>query len=627
MSSPFESIFQRSPNFSKLKVFGCLCYPWLGPYTSHKLDSKSKPCVFLGYSLSQSAFLCFDKSTGKIHVSRHFQFVESVFPYQSCSTVPSRPSSSVSNWIPPTITVPSSSPQLASSAPSLQHQLDASPPMGSSSHPPPSSSHAATESSSQSQVQSSSSLPLTTTDTIPNTTLPPQSLSSHPMITRSKHNIKKPTQKLTLHTIKSSKSITEPSSSSQALKDPNWRKAMFEEYDALVRNGTWELVSPDCVTNLVGCRWVYRIKRNSDGSINRFKARLVAKGFHQHPGIDYHETFSPVIKPTTVRLVLSLAVSRNWSIKQLDINNAFLQGCLTESVFMTQPPGFIDNDKPNFVCKLHKAIYGLKQAPRAWYNELRHFLLESGFRNSHADASLFVFHSAHHIIYLLVYVDDIIVTGNNDAALLQFMSSLANRFSLKDLGNLSYFLGVEVLPHKHGLLLSQRRYIKDLLNRVNMQEANPVLTPLPTSASAISLKSGSPISDPSSYREVVGSLQYLSLTRPDVSFAVNKLSQFMHSPNDTHWVLVKRILRYLLGTIDKGLLRRDSPSSLHAFADNLHAFRMPIGLETKMIIPPLVPTSSILEAISFPGVQRSKRPSPDLRQKLSTAQLQPLPLN
>ena len=403
--------------------------------------------------------------------------------------------------------------------------------------------------------------------------IPPQTTSHHPMVTRSRNNIKKPVQKLTLHTIKSDTSNIEPSNTSQAFKDPNWRQAMSEEYDALVRNGTWELVSPDGITNLVGCRWVYRIKRNSDGSINRFKARLVAKGFHQRPGVDYHDTFSPVVKPTTVRLVLSLAISRGWSLKQLDINNAFLQGSLSETVFMEQPPGFVDQDKPSFVCKLHKAIYGLKQAPRAWYYELRHFLLASRFHNSHSDTSLFIFQSAPHVLYLLVYVDDIIVTGSNDAVLSQFVSSLAKRFSLKELGDLSYFLGVEVISHKHGLLLSQRRYITDLLTRLHMHEAKPVLTPLPSSASAVSLKSGLPLPDPTIYREVVGSLQYLSLTRPDVSFAVNKLSQFMHHPTDTHWILVKRILRYLLGTLNKGLLlRRDSPCSLHAFADKLHAF-------------------------------------------------------
>ncbi|KAI9156543.1 hypothetical protein LWI28_008344 [Acer negundo] len=270
---------------------------------------------------------------------------------------------------------------------------------------------------------------------------------------------------------------------------------MSKEYDTLVRNGTWQLVPPDSSSNVVSCKWIFRIKRKSDGSIDRFKARLVAKGFNQRLGVDYFETFSPVIKPTTVRLVLSIAISHDWCLRQLDINNAFLQGRLTETVFMAQPLGFIDSDHPTHVCKLKKAIYGLKQAPRAWYHELREFLLVVGFKNSYTDTSLFVLNTGGTILYLLIYVDDIILTGNNSAHVDQFVNTLAQRFSLKDLGPFSYFLGVKVLPYKHGTLLSQRRYIQDLPTRTNMANANSVQTPLPTSP-PITLNSGTLLSIP-----------------------------------------------------------------------------------------------------------------------------------
>ena len=240
---------------------------------------------------------------------------------------------------------------------------------------------------------------------------------------------------------------------------------------------------------------------------------------------------------------------------------------------MSQPQGFVDLDNPSYVYKLRKSIYGLKQAPRAWYTELHKFLLASGFQNSLADTSLFILKHGGHLIYLLVYVDDIIITGDNDGFVQQFVTLLSQQFSLKDLGQLSYFLGVEVISHLHGLLLSQRRYILDLLARTNMMEAKPVLTPLPTSP-PITLHTGSPLRDPSEYRAIVGSLQYLLLTRPDIAFAVNKLSQFMHKPTSDHWLLVKRLLRYLCGSVNEGiLLYRDSPQSLHAFSDaQLHAF-------------------------------------------------------
>ncbi|RVW25345.1 Retrovirus-related Pol polyprotein from transposon RE1 [Vitis vinifera] len=270
---------------------------------------------------------------------------------------------------------------------------------------------------------------------------------------------------------------------------------MSAEFDALLRNGTWDLVPSHPTQNLVGCKWIFRTKYLPNGSIDRYKARLVAKGFHQCPGIDYSETFSPVIKPTTVRLVLSLAVSQGWSLRQLDVNNAFLQGTLTEDVFMSQPPGFIDRDHSHHVCKLRKAIYGLKQAPRAWYHELRQFLLQFGFINSIADTSLFIFNNHGTILYLLVYVDDIIITGNNVEAAQTFIQQLSQRFSLKDLGPLTYFLGVEVTSHTNGLFLSQRKYIVYLLNRTHMTEAKPAHTPLATSP-ILTLQSGTPLSDP-----------------------------------------------------------------------------------------------------------------------------------
>ena len=209
---------------------------------------------------------------------------------------------------------------------------------------------------------------------------------------------------MNLHTQLSKATDLESTTVTQALKDQKWRRAMSEEYDALVRNGTWELVPPESSHNIVGCKWIFRTKRNSEGSIDRYKARLVAKGFHQRPRIDYHDTFSPVVKPTTIHVVLSIAVSCGWSLRQLDVNNTFLQGHLSESVYMSQLPCFVDDDHPSYVCKLRKAIYGLKQALRAWYHELRTFLIQFGFKNSHDDTSLFVLNATSHVIYLLLFM-------------------------------------------------------------------------------------------------------------------------------------------------------------------------------------------------------------------------------
>ncbi|KAL8155424.1 hypothetical protein AgCh_000710 [Apium graveolens] len=358
----------------------------------------------------------------------------------------------------------------------------------------------------------------------------------------------------------------EPTCVSQATKDPLWRSAMSEEFTALLQNGTWELV-PYNSQNLIGCKWIFRIKRNPDGSVERYKARIVAKGFHQRVGLDYSETFAPVSKPATVRIILCLALSNNWSLRQLDINNAFLNGTLHEPVYMVQPPGFIDSNFPNHVCLLRKSIYGLKQASHEWYQELRKFLLQFGFTNSVSDSALFSYNHHGAVLHFLVYVDDIILTVNNDDFISIFVARLNTRFSLKDLGDLHQFLGVEVIKTSAGLFLSQHRHIRDILTEHHMANAKGVQTPL-SSSEILTLHDSSPSTDIQTFRKIVGSLQYLQITRPDVSFAVNKLAQFMHKPSAKHFQALKRILRYLKETIYYGLyFWHSQPLSLTAFAD------------------------------------------------------------
>lgn len=234
------------------------------------------------------------------------------------------------------------------------------------------------------------------------------------------------------------------------MKHKHWRDAMSREFNSTTENLTWDLVEVSEKMNVVGCRWVFTIKYNSDGTIDRYKARIMAKGYHQQQDIDYEDTFGPVIKSTTIRIVLGLAVNNDWPVRQIDVNTAFLQGHLNEEVFMAQPPGFSDSDRPSHVCRLKKAIYGLKQAPRAWYSELKTFLLQSGFYNSLADKSLFILKQNATFVYVLVYVDDILVTGSNPVAIQNVISSLATRFSIKDMGNLGYFLGIETIRTSHG---------------------------------------------------------------------------------------------------------------------------------------------------------------------------------
>ncbi|KAL4587787.1 hypothetical protein LXL04_000661 [Taraxacum kok-saghyz] len=331
----------------------------------------------------------------------------------------------------------------------------------------------------------------------------------------------------------------EPHTFSQALKHTCWQNAMKAEYDALMKNNTWSLVPCPTNTNIVGCKWIYRVKRRSDGSIDRYKARLVAQGFSQEAG---------------------------WRIRQLDINNAFLNGDLTEVVYMKQPKGFEDPTKPHHVCRLHKALYRLKQAPRAWFTKLKQYLVTNGFRACQSDTSLFVRSSPSSTIYVLVYVDDVIVTGTNDVHLQRFITNLNQVFSLKDLGDLHFFLGLQIHRNATGLTLSQQAYIQDILARRNMSMATSITTPADPQTRL--LRDGDPFADPTLYRQVVGSLQYATITRPDIAYFVNRVCQFMHSPTNQHWQAVKRIQRYLQGTITHCLhFKPTTATSLHAYSD------------------------------------------------------------
>ena len=336
----------------------------------------------------------------------------------------------------------------------------------------------------------------------------------------------------------------EPTCVSQALKDHKWQHTMSEEFNALVKHDTWELVSSNPSIIPVGCRWLFRIKHNADGTISRYKACLVAKGYHQCPGLDYNETFSPVVKPVTIRTVLSIAVQHRWCMKQLDVNNAFLHGSLQEDVYMIQPPGFVDSTMPTHICKLHKSIYGLKQAPRAWYDKLSSFLLTLGFQQSKSDSSLFIYSKKDIILFLLVYVDDVLLTGNDSQVMSDIIRQLGVHVSLKDLSDLHYFIGVEVQQTCEGIFLSQQKYIRDLLKRTNIEGARPIHTPLSTKPT-LQLNDGHPPADQKQYRSVIGALQYLAITRPNIIFVVNKFAQFMHKPSQLHWISAKQVLRYL----------------------------------------------------------------------------------
>ncbi|GJR72386.1 ribonuclease H-like domain-containing protein [Tanacetum coccineum] len=533
---PFTKLYNQTPTYEHLRVFGCLCYPHAD--VAHKLEPRSTSCIFLGYPANHRGYRCLDIVTNKIIISRHVRFDEDVFPFgnftsstkltydfllppiQTTTNVPNNP-------ITPHPTTLLTCPPQPNTPPS--HNSTPIPPQ-----PDTHTSHSSTPIPTLAQTQShAQTVDSPTPIPINNSS---QTMPTHPMVTRAKAGIFKPLERINCHVTTTSPL---PRSHVHALRDPNWKEAMLDEYNALITNKTWVLVPRPANVNVVRSIWLFKHKFNADDSLSRYKARLVANGRSQQQGIDYDKTFSPVVKSPTIRTVLSLAISRDWPIHQLDVKNAFLHSHLSETVYMHQPLSF---------------------------SVLLVMLHESVFQHSKTDSSLFVFHRGPDIAYLLLYVNDIILTASSLAFLQRIISSLHSEFAMTDLGSLNYFLGISAQRSKSGLFLSQSKFAEEILERAHMQHCNPCKTLVDTES-----KFGSDddlVSDHTLYRSLAGALQYLTFTLPDISYAVQQICLYMYDPLDPHFTSLKRILRYVRGTLDHGLqLHVSSTSQLTAFTD------------------------------------------------------------
>jgi hypothetical protein len=388
----------------------------------HKLEHRTKPCIFLGYNYA--SYKCLDPVTNKAYLSKHVIFYEENFlaKEQGISQLSSK------------INAQGDAPLFLPILYPISHDLSTGTNQNAATNPIE-TSHLDTTSPSPSSplVAAISSDPLSTPSTT-NSTSPVVAATSepmqllvqptYPMTTRSRTGTLRPKSLPDFQLYQATFSEVEPVSYCKAALDPRWQAAMQLEYDALISNGTWTLCPRPPHQNVIRNKWVYRIKKRADGSVERFKARVVAKGFEQQSGIDYTETFSPIIKASTIRVILVLAIYFDWPIRQLDVSNAFLQSSLREEVYMEQPSGFVDAANPEQVCKLHKAIYGHKQAPRAWFTRLFNFLLDIGFQGSLVDTSLFIYIHGSVQVYMLVYVDDILVIGTHPSVISSFITQL-----------------------------------------------------------------------------------------------------------------------------------------------------------------------------------------------------------
>ena len=333
---------------------------------------------------------------------------------------------------------------------------------------------------------------------------------------------------------------------------------MDDEINSMHMNGVWDLVELPHGCKPVGCKWVFKTKRDSNGKVERYKARLVVKGYSQREGIDFKETFSPVSTKDSFRVIMAIVAHFDLELHQMDVKTAFLNGDLDEEVYMEQPTGFVEAGKEDLVCKLNKSIYGLKQASRQWYLKFDKIITQNGFKENTVDRCIYLRVSGSSYIFLVLYVDDILLASNDPDLLIETKHMLSTHFDMKDLGEASYVLGIKILRDRaNGVLkLSQRAYIERILKRFNMQNCKSTRAPI-VKGDKFS-KAQCPQNDDEReemrtipYSSVVGSLMYAQVcTRPDIAFVVGLLGRYLSNPGSQHWKAAKKVLRYLQGTKD-----------------------------------------------------------------------------
>ncbi|KAI3507425.1 hypothetical protein L1887_22411 [Cichorium endivia] len=566
--TPYEIVFGHKPDYEHMRTLGCLAYYSSIETGGDKFEFRGRPGVFMGYPQGTKGFKILDIEHGRMAISRDVKFAETNFPFAQLKPKNITPDFfETSNWQEDDwvkqVEAENNEGNATVHSDSQAESTEPTPPL----IPVESNdeTQAATETETQ-HLHDEHQAPRATRTRIPSSrlkdfevTLPPSidhakpvpdrtSSTVHPLSNYVSYNKFSASHQVFLAAITS---VNEPKSFKEAMQDENWRLAMQREIKALEENETWTLETLPEGKHAIDSKWVYKIKYKPNGEIERYKARLVARGFTQIEGVDYHDTFAPVAKLVTIRTLITIAVKRNWLLHQLDVNNAFLHGDLKEEVYMKVPQGF-SNEGNATVCRLRKSLYGLKQASRTWYQKFTVSLLEIGFKQSHADHSLFTYKEKDKFVAILIYVDDVVITGNHEDMIKRTKDHLNVNFSIKDLGPLKYFLGIEVARTEDGMVLSQHKYSMDILSDCGQLGCRPSAFPMEQN-----LKLGqcheNHKADASLYRRLIGRLLYLQATRPDITYAVNVLSQFVSDPRTDHMNAVLRVLRYLKSTLGQGI--------------------------------------------------------------------------
>ena len=361
----------------------------------------------------------------------------------------------------------------------------------------------------------------------------------------------------------------EPRSFAEAMSSPDadlWKEAFNSEIDSIMQNHTYYLTDLPQGFKALGCRWICKRKLNIDGSTDKYKCRLVVQGFRQKEGLDFFDTYSPVTRITSIRMLIAIAALRNLEIHQMDVKTAFLNGDLEEEIYMKQPEGLVVPGQEHKVCRLVKSLYGLKQAPKQWHEKFDNVMMSNGFSINECDKCIYFKNTPHGYVLLGLYVDDMLIIGSNKDMVSQTKNMLSSKFEMKDMGLADVILGIKIFRNSEGIILSQTHYAEKILERFKSYSKGKAKTPVDPRFH-LTKHSGEAVLQ-SEYARVIGSLMYLTnCTRPDLAHAVNVLSRYTSNPGHNHWNAITRVLDYVRHTKTYGLTYGKEPAVLEGYSD------------------------------------------------------------
>lgn len=534
-STPYEVWFNRKPVVKHLKIFGSTAIA-LNKKHHHKFRPKGIEYVIVGYSNTSKAYRLYDKSTRKIVISRDVNFIENITGKDFADISITRDVDLTSD--------------ISIKGDDMKDQLNIK---------------------SESEFESAEEDVNDPNDADCEAEEKNNSIGER--IGRGRLRVLRSGKQYNVLNLMNAADINVPQTVDEALSceySQCWWDAMQEEYASLMNNNTWELSQLPQGQKIIGCKWVFALKKNSSGKIERFKARLVAKGYAQTYGINYTETFSPVVRYETIRMIIALAAEHNLHLHQMDVSTAYLNSDLTEDVYMAQPQCFIDRQRPNSVLKLKKALYGLKQSGREWHKTLDDILRGIGFHPCSSEPCLYQRKDQSSINLIAVYVDDLLIASSNLQELNEVKTHIASKVQVVDKGPASNFLSIEI--ERYGetgeIDIHQRKYISDLLHQYAMDECRPVSTPLETKFQIACSDENCKKVNPVEYQSLIGSLMYLAVcSRPDILHSVCKLSQKNTEPHQEHMTAARRILKYLNKTIDFKLRYKRTGEPIMCYVD------------------------------------------------------------